>query len=61
MISFLTLIFEKTSEDIFMKTDTFDITKLIEDLTESEKLCLCSFILDIKEKRKEAIDKADAK
>ena len=40
-----------------MKTDTFDITKLIEDLTESEKLCLCSFILDIKEKRKEAIDK----
>ena len=35
-----------------MKTNKeFDITKLIEDLTESEKLCLYGFIIGLKEKR----------
>ena len=31
-----------------MKTDTFDITKLIEDLTESEKMCLRAFLIALK-------------
>lgn len=34
-----------------MKTEKFDIAKLIEDLTESEKLCLYGFIIGLKEKR----------
>ncbi len=34
-----------------MTTEKFDIAKLIEDLTESEKLCLYGFILGLKEKR----------
>ncbi len=38
-----------------MKTDrNFDIKKLIEDLTESEKLCLYAFILGLKEKREDS-------
>ena len=34
-----------------MKTEKFDIAKLIEDLTESEKLSLYGFIIGLKEKR----------
>ena len=42
-----------------MKTEKFDIAKLIEDLTESEKLCLSGFILGLKEKRERDIDKVE--
>lgn len=40
-----------------MKTDRFDIAKLIEDLTESEKIRLYGFILGLKENRRESEEK----
>lgn len=40
-----------------MKTNKFDITKVIEDLTESEKMRLYGFILGLKENREKDIDK----
>lgn len=42
-----------------MKTEKFDIAKLIEDLTESEKLSLYGFIIGLKEKREKDIDKGN--
>ena len=42
-----------------MKTEKFDIAKLIEDLTESEKLSLYGFIIGLKEKRERDIDKVE--
>ena len=42
-----------------MKTEKFDIAKLIEDLTESEKLSLYGFIIGLKEKREMDIDKVE--
>lgn len=38
-----------------MKKDNFDIAKLIEDLTESEKLRLYGFILGLKENREKEV------
>ena len=38
-----------------MKKDNFDITKLIEDLTESEKVRLLGFILGLKENREKEV------
>ena len=39
-----------------MKNNTFDIVKLIEDLTESEKIRLYGFILGLKENREKDVD-----
>ena len=44
-----------------MKKDNFDIAKLIEDLTESEKIRLYGFILGLKNSREKDIDKIDGK
>lgn len=38
-----------------MKTDKFDITKVIEDLTESEMLRVYGFILGLKENREKDV------
>ena len=38
-----------------MKTNKFDITKVIEDLTESEKMRVYGFILGLKENREQQI------
>lgn len=35
-----------------MKKNSFDILKLIEDLTESEKLCLYEFLLELRGEKK---------
>lgn len=43
-----------------MKNDKFDIKILIKDLTESEKICVYAFLMDLREGRepKESTDKA---
>ena len=43
-----------------MKKDNFDIAKLIEDLTESEKIRLYGFILGLKENRGKGSGKENA-